>query len=126
MKLKDIINDIQDEYNNDYAHSKYNFEQPSKYTYSGRRRGDPNASYALWKLYMPNVLGFVLGLAFSKVLGFEAASGYLIFGIIFAILLGMTDNVIMRKMDLVPALIRNAVLTTFMSIVLGIFFISGN
>lgn len=119
MKLKDIIKDISDDYDNNYAHSQYNFEQPSKYTYSGRRRGDPNASYAVWKLYKANILGFLLGLALSKLMGFEAM-GYLIFGVICSILLGMTDNIIMRKMDLTTALVRNLVLTVICAIFLGI------
>lgn len=117
MKLKEILDDIFNEYDNHHAHSLSNFDQ------SGRGRGDPNASYALWKLYMPNILGFIIGLAFSKMLGFQGAAGYLIFGVIFAVVLGMTDNVIMRKMELVSALVRNVILTAFCSVVLGIIII---
>lgn len=114
MKIKEILDDIFNEYDNHYTHAVSNFEQ----TRSGR--GDPNSSYAMWKLFMPNILGFVIGLALSKLLGFQGASGYLMFGVIFAVLLGMIDNVIMRKMRLVPALVRNTILTVFSAVVLAI------
>lgn len=124
MKLKDILNDIKDDFGNAYAHNQYNTEEGYSYSKSSslykRRHGDPNASKAFWTLYLPNILGFFLGCALCRLFGGGGAAGYAAMGILGSVVFGMIDCMIMKKMELIPSLIRNAILTGALALFFGI------
>lgn len=124
MNLKDILKGITDDYDNAYAQNQYNTEEGYRYSKSSsfyrRRRGDPNASKAFWTLYMPNILGFLLGCAFLKLFGGGGAAGYAATGVLGSVVFGMIDCMIMKKMELIPSLIRNVILTGAITLFFGI------
>lgn len=124
MKLKDILKGITDDYDNAYTHNQYNTEEGYRYSKSSsfykRRHGDPNASKAFWTLYLPNILGFLLGCALMRLFGGGSAAGYAAMGVLGSVVFGMIDCMIMKKMEIIPSLIRNVILTGAIALFFGI------
>lgn len=110
MKLKDILKDIGEDYDNEHTRSISNSSD-----YMLRTSGRNSFDYAAWKLFMPNIFGFLLGCAFLKLFGGDGI-GYIFMGVLGSVSFGMVDNMIVRKMSLTSSLIRNIILTAALAI----------
>ena len=90
-KIGDIFKDIVD----DYSISEQRME--------GRR----GASF--WIMLLPQIIGFVCGLAFARLFHLDG-SAYIPIGAIFALIIGTCKSVSYDKISLVPAIVRNIIL----------------
>ncbi len=76
----------------------------------GARR--PEQGGGLMKVALPNIIGFVTGLAFARLLGFSGIVLYLISGTVFAVAVGTLEHTVFGGMNLKSAIIRNIVMVS--------------
>lgn len=73
----------------------------------------PEQGGGLIKVALPNFIGFVVGLAFARLLGFSGMSLYLISGTVFAVAVGTLEHTVFGGMNLKSAVIRNIIMVSF-------------
>lgn len=73
----------------------------------------PEQGGGLIKVALPNIIGFVVGLAFARLLGFSGIAVYLISGTVFAVAVGTLEHTVFGGMKLKSAIIRNIVMVSF-------------
>lgn len=106
-KIGDIFKDIADDYNAIESRTEHTTD------YMGRRRGGS----AFWIMLIPQILGFIGGLAVARMFHFDG-SAYIPIGAIFALLMGTYKSVSYDKIALVPAIIRNIILMLIFCVLL--------
>lgn len=111
MKITEIIDDIfSDIRTADKRHEDFLRDTGVPfYKYRARR-----SSAGLWAVLLPNIVGFVLGLAVTRLLGFNGIA-YIIIGAVFAFAVGTFKSVEFDKISLKPALVRNAIIMALIS-----------
>ncbi|MBO5164440.1 MAG: hypothetical protein J6B75_08415 [Ruminococcus sp.] len=77
----------------------------------GARR--PRQGGGLTKVALPNLIGFVVGLAFARLLGLSGIAPYLISGTLFAVAVGTLEYTVFGGMNLRSAVIRNIIIVLF-------------
>ncbi len=97
-KIGDIFKDIVD----DYSISEQRVEG-NDYGYRSRR------GVSFWIMLLPQIIGFVCGLAFARLFHLDG-SAYIPIGAIFALIIGTYKSVSYDKISLVPAIVRNIIL----------------
>ncbi len=106
-ELSDVVKDISDDI------SQYqDVEEPTYPLYRRRVTGA-----GPFRVFLPNIIGFVLGLAITRMFGMGGAM-YLILGNVGSMIFGVYHCVADRKMSYGAALIRNLVII----VVYAIFF----
>lgn len=120
MKLEDILNDISDDYDNEYKRTLCNADD-SIFSNKYRKSYD----HAALNLFLPNILGFLLGCALLRLFG-GGGIGYFFLGVLGSVTLGMVDNMMIRKLSLTTSLIRNLILTGALTIFWGIVILIGS
>lgn len=103
MNIKDYFKDIIDDM--DTAQQRYDDAHP-RYRNNPRKRTD----YGLMTILAPQVVGFIVGLAFCRLFEFTGIA-YIIFGVIGALLIGTVKNVEIDKISFKHALIRNLLIS---------------
>lgn len=100
--VRDIFNDIDTNTmrQNDFS----GYLQESQHTTGRRTEG-----FGILPLYLPQLIGAALGLAFARLLGGGAAA-YAVLGLICALAFGTWKNYEFDKIDIKHALIRNVIL----------------
>lgn len=97
-KIGDIFKDIVDDYNVIESRTEH-------IDYRGRRRGGAG----FWIMLIPQIIGFVGGLAAARLFHLDG-SAYIPIGAIFALAFGTYKSVSYDKISLVPAIIRNVII----------------
>ncbi len=87
----------------------------------GARR--PEQGGGLYKVALPNLIGFAFGLAVARLLGFSGIAPYLISGTIFAVAIGTLEHTVFGGMKLKSAIIRNIIMVSFWCIMTVIAFL---
>lgn len=80
----------------------------------GARR--PERGGGLMKIALPNLIGFIVGLAFARLLVFSGIIPYLISGTIFAVAVGTLEHTVFGGMSLKSAIVRNIIIVSFFCI----------
>ncbi|MBQ8961771.1 MAG: hypothetical protein IJ071_11260 [Ruminococcus sp.] len=112
MKIIEIIKDIFDDVDATDQRYEDSLKDSGRYVPSyRRRRGSPG----IWLLFLPQILGFVLGLAIAKMIG----GGYLVFGVLAAFGVGTYKSVSFDKITLKYALLRNAIILVMITLFFG-------
>ena len=73
----------------------------------------PRRGGGLFKVALPNFIGFAVGLAFARLLGFSGIAGYLISGTLFAVAVGTLEHTVFGRINLKAAVIRNIIIVSF-------------
>lgn len=110
-KIGDIFRDIVDDYNIIESRT-------AKTDYRGRNRGGA----AFWIMLIPQIIGFVGGLAVARLFHLDG-SAYIPIGAIFALAFGTYKSVSYDKISLVPAIIRNLIIMLIFCALLLIAFV---
>lgn len=76
----------------------------------------PEQGGGLMKVALPNFIGFVVGLAFARLLGFSGLVPYLISGTLSAVAVGTLEHTAFGGMNLKTAIIRNIIMVSFFCI----------
>lgn len=114
MKFEDILKDISEDYDNEYKRTVCNADDSIF-----RNKGRQSYDHAALNLFLPNILGFLLGCALLRLFG-GGGIGYFFLGVIGSVTLGMVDNMILRRLSLTSSLIRNLILTGALTVFWGI------
>lgn len=117
MKLLDDIKEITKDISDDIDTENKRSEQFEAGT--GRYRRNRGGEYGLYKVAIPNFIGFLVGLAFARLFEFPAV-GYFILGIIFAVGIGVLENTVFGGMNLKASIIRNCIIVLFICMIFGI------
>jgi len=107
MKLKEIIDDIFDDMRTADQRHEDSMRDMGVFMPKYRARRD---NYGLWSTLFPHIIGFIAGLAISKLFGMSGAA-YVVFGTICAFAAGTYKSIAMDKISFLPALIRNLLIT---------------
>ena len=119
MRIIEIIKDIFDDVNTTDQRYEDSLGENGTFMPSYRRR---RSSPGLWLLFLPQFLGFILGLAIAKMLG----GGYMIFGLIGAFGVGTYKSVSFDKISLKYALLRNVIILIMIFLLFGTAFLLGS
>lgn len=103
--IKEIIADIFDDIDNEQKR----INQLAKDM--GARR--PEQGGGFFKVALPNFIGFIVGLAFARLLGFSGMAIYLISGTLFAVAVGTLEHTVFGEMNMKSAIIRNIIMVSF-------------
>ena len=108
MKISEIFKDILSDVNTSNQRTEEARRERGVYWMTPR---DQVGNYfgSFLKILLPQFLGFVLGLAVTKLLGFSGAA-YLVIGGIGALAVGTYKSVSFDRISLVPAIVRNIIL----------------
>ncbi|WP_019678729.1 hypothetical protein [Ruminococcus flavefaciens] len=116
MKISEILRDIFTDV--DIANQKYKKDLADIYPSSyGTRHSGSSAGF--FKLFLPQFIGFIIGLAFTKLIGASGAA-YIIFGGVFALAIGVYKSVSFDKIAFIPAVIRNIIIMLLFCLLSGI------
>ena len=115
-KILEIIKDIFDDVETTDQRYEDSLRENGTFMPSYRRRRN---SPGLWLLFLPQFLGFILGLAIAKMIG----GGYLIFGLIAAFCVGTYKSVSFDKISLKYALMRNVIILIMIFLLFGAVFL---
>lgn len=108
MKLSEIFKDIKDDV--DITNQRYTDSRRERGFFSVTPRQRANDYMNGWLvILMPQFLGFIFGLAVTKLLGFHG-SAYVVIGGICALAAGTYKSVSFDKISFVPAIVRNIIL----------------
>ena len=118
MKIIEIIKDIFDDVNTTDQRYEDSLRDSGRFMTSRRHRGSPG----LWLLFLPQFLGFILGLAIAKMLG----GGYMVFGLIGAFAVGTYKSISFDKISFTYALLRNAIILAMIFLFFGVAFLLGS
>lgn len=80
----------------------------------------PDQGGGLIKVALPNFIGFVVGLAFARLLGFSGIAPYLISGTLFAVSVGTLEHAVFGGMSLKSAVIRNIIMVSLFCLMFAI------
>ncbi|MCM1133272.1 MAG: hypothetical protein NC340_07340 [Ruminococcus flavefaciens] len=87
----------------------------------------PRQGGGFLKILLPNLAGFVVGLAFARLFGFSGIAPYLISGAVFAVAVGTLQHTIFGGMNLKSAVIRNIIIVSFFCLITALaMLMSGN
>lgn len=111
MKIFDTYKDIME----DLSISEQRYSR-RRYSLFGRGRRD---STGLFIFLLPQIFGFIIGLALCRLIGFEG-SAYLVSGCICAVLGGTVYNMLRDTMSLAGALLRNILIIIPIIVIVGI------
>lgn len=116
MKIKEIFKDIVDDI--DHSSDSYTdmYESMGSTPWDARRNG---YDIGFFTTLFPNILGFVFGLAITKLLGMGGAA-YLIFGAIGAVGLGVLNSVYRQGIAIRYAIIRHIIIVLGIALVYGL------
>ena len=107
MKIVEIFKDIvQDMLAVDVERQNRDRERFAKNLTNRRNSGPVGFYYVIF----PQIVGFVAGLALTKILGM-GGDMYVFFGVLFALLGGIYKSVSFDKIGLMPAIVRNIIIT---------------
>lgn len=108
MKISEIFKDIFSDVNTSNQRNEEARRERGDYW---RTPSDRTVNYfGGWiTILLPQFLGFVLGLAVTKLLGF-GGTAYFVIGGIGALVVGIYKSVSFDKISLVPAIVRNIIL----------------
>lgn len=116
MRISEIIRDIFTDA--DIANQRYRQDVYDNKPFSfGTERRANSAGFI--KLLLPQFIGFIIGLAFTKLIGADGAA-YIIFGGIFALAVGVYKSVSFDKIALKPAVVRNIIIMLLFCLFCGI------
>lgn len=104
--IKEITKDIFDDADIENKRMKQFSEDTGRYS---RRNGE---GYGFFKIALPNLIGFLVGLAVARLFQSNTA-GYFILGIIFAVGIGTLEHTLFGGMNLKAAVIRNIIMVSF-------------
>ena len=108
MKISEIFKDILSDVNTKNQRTEEARRERGVYWMTPRDQvGNYFSSFMV--LLLPQFLGFVLGLAVTKLLGFGGAA-YFVIGGISALAVGTYKSVSFDKISLTPAIVRNIIL----------------
>jgi len=105
-KIGDIFKDIVDDYN-------INEQRNTGADGWGRR----NRGIGFYAMLIPQIIGFVGGLAVARLFHLDG-SAYIPIGAIFALAFGTYKSVSYDKISLVPAIIRNVIIMLIFCVIL--------
>ncbi len=108
MKISEIFKDILSDVNTKNQRTEEARRERGVYWMTPRdRAGNYFSSFMV--LLLPQFLGFVLGLAVTKLLGFGGAA-YFVIGGISALAVGTYKSVSFDRISLAPAIVRNIIM----------------
>ena len=106
MKIKEIIDDIFNDIDTADRRHEDTLRDMGVLFPRYRARRD---HVGLWSVLLPHIIGFVVGLAVTRLFGLHGYA-YLIIGTVCAFLSGLFKSVAMDKISIIPALIRNGII----------------
>ena len=116
MKIKEIIKDIFD----DTVHSADSYtdmyRDMGSTPWDARRNG---FDIGFFVTMLPNILGFLLGLAITRMFGMGGAA-YPVFGAIGAVGLGVLHSVYNQRIALKYAIIRHIIIVVFWLVIFAV------
>jgi len=80
---------------------------------------DKRSFAGIFSVVYPQLIGFVVGMAFSRLFGIVGA-GYLVFGSIGALAIGTYKSVSFDKISLKPAFIRNIIIMVGICLIIAL------
>ena len=101
MKIKEIIDDIVQDLDT--------IESRTEESRRDLRHRDNQTSGAYFQILIPNIIGFVVGLAIARLINMDF-SGYIALGTLCALIGGVYKSVSYDKVSLKPAIVRNVLL----------------
>ena len=116
MKIKEIIKDIFDDI--DHSSDSYTdmYRGMGSTSWDARHNG---RDLGLFTTLFPNLLGFLFGLAITKLLGMSGAA-YLVFGAIGAVGLGVLNSVYRQGIAVRYAIIRHIIIVSGIALMYGL------
>lgn len=119
MKIMEIIKDIFD----DAEQHRTNYKDFADDQYVGRwyRRRKDASAYSMFRVALPNIAGFLVGLAFTRLMEFTGI-WYFIFGIIGALGIGVLESTLFDGISLKYAILRHFIIVFGLSLVFGIIY----
>lgn len=115
-KIVEIIDDISDDIDHNARSATDMYHSMGDYSWGARRNG---RDFGTIKTLFPNIVGFLLGLAITKMFGGGGAA-YLVLGVIFSIGFGVFYSVEFQKIALRYAIIRHIIIVTGIALMYGI------
>ena len=116
MNIMEIIKDVFNDLDHNYDNTRDFYKRQGDYSLRGSR-GAAGASF--FKTFLPNIAGFLVGLAFTRLLGFEGIA-YLILGIIGAMGIGILNSVLFQGISLKYAVVRHVIIVLGLSLIYGL------
>ena len=116
MRISEIIRDIFTDVEISNQRYRQDVYDNNPFTFGTERRA---TSAGFFKLFLPQFIGFIIGLAFTKLIGAGGAA-YIIFGGIFALAVGVYKSVSFDKIAIKPAVIRNIIIMMLFCLFCGI------
>lgn len=115
-KIVEIIDDISDDIDHNAQSAKDIYPGIGDYSWNGRRKG---LDLGTLKTFFPNIVGFLLGLAITKMFGGSGAA-YLVLGAIFSIGFGVFYSVAFQKVAIRYAIIRHIIIVAGIALMYGL------
>ncbi|MBR6581605.1 MAG: hypothetical protein IKK66_09945 [Ruminococcus sp.] len=115
-KIVEIIDDISDDIDHNTKSATDMYYSVGDYSWNARRNG---RDFGTIKTLFPNIVGFLLGLAITKMFG-GGGAGYLVLGAIFSIVFGVFYSVEFQKIALRYAIIRHIIIVAGIALMFGI------
>lgn len=115
-KIVEIIDDISDDIDHNAQSAKDIYPGICDYSWNGRRKG---LDLGTLKTFFPNIVGFLLGLAITKMFGGSGAA-YLVLGAIFSIGFGVFYSVAFQKVAIRYAIIRHIIIVAGIALMYGL------
>lgn len=115
-KIVEIIDDISDDIDHNARSATDMYHNMGDYSWNARRNG---RDFGTIKTLFPNILGFLLGLAITKMFGGSGAA-YLVLGAIFSIGFGAFYSVAFQKIAIRYAIIRHIIIVAGIALIYGI------
>ena len=116
MKIKEIIKDIFDDIDHRSVSYTDMYSGMCSTSWDARHNG---RDLGLFTTLFPNLLGFLFGLAITKLLGMSGAA-YLVFGAIGAVGLGVLNSVYRQGIALKYAVIRHIIIVSGIALMYGL------
>lgn len=116
MRILEIIKDIFDDVNHSSDSYTDMYRDMGSTSWDARRNG---FDIGFFMTMLPNILGFLLGLALTKMFGMSGAA-YPVLGAIGAVGLGVLNSVYRQGIALKYAVIRHVIIVAFWIIIFAI------
>ncbi len=117
MKILEIIQDILDDFHHTSDSCTDMYESMGSTPWDARDNGSDLGCLAM---LLPNILGFLFGLAITKMFGMGGAA-YLVFGFIGGVGMGVLNSVYRQGIALKYAVIRHIILVILMVLPFAVF-----
>lgn len=112
-KIVEIIDDISDDVDHNTKSATDMYYSVGDYSWNARRNG---RDFGTIKTLFPNIVGFLLGLALTKMFGMSGAA-YPVLGAIGAVGLGVLNSVYRQGIALKYAVIRHVIIVSGIALI---------